>query len=71
MTRSSCCSAELKVSYGSEGTGCYLCAKCGKPCDAKEEKMSKRSESIVYDRDRLEAENAQLKAEINRLRSEK
>lgn len=112
MTRSSCCSAELKVSYGSEGTGCYLCSKCGKPCDAKEEKMSKRSqgekwfgtkaeimtelnndffqyqaglisvgtlcqkiadweykrsESIVYDRDRLEAENAKLKAEVGRL----
>lgn len=118
MSVSSCCSAELKVSYGSEGTGCYLCSKCGKACDAKEKKMSdsspkqgeqwfgtkaeimtelnndffqyqaglisvgtlcqkiadweyKRSESIVYDRDRLEAENAQLKAEINRLRSEK
>lgn len=111
MSVSSCCSAELKVSYGSEGTGCYLCNKCGKPCDAKEEKMSKRSqgerwfgtkaeimtelnndffqyqaglisvgtlcqkiadweykrsESIVYDRDRLEAENAKLKAALKK-----
>lgn len=31
---SNCCKAEMKASIADEGTGCYMCDKCGKPCDA-------------------------------------
>lgn len=31
--KSDCCGAAMKTSYGDEGTGCWLCANCGKPCD--------------------------------------
>lgn len=30
---SSCCGAPIKAHYADEGTGCYLCEKCGKACD--------------------------------------
>lgn len=30
---SSCCKAPVKTSIADEGTGCYICSKCGKPCD--------------------------------------
>jgi hypothetical protein len=30
---STCCSAPVKASIADEGTGCYLCTACGKPCD--------------------------------------
>ena len=29
---SECCKAQLKVDTGTEGTSCYMCAKCNKPC---------------------------------------
>ncbi len=34
---SSCCGASIRVegdSFG-EGTNCYICMRCGKPCDAE------------------------------------
>lgn len=33
LSLSDCCEAKVKTSIADEGTGCYICAKCGKPCD--------------------------------------
>ena len=30
---SNCCKAPIEVSTADEGTSCYICTKCGKPCD--------------------------------------
>jgi len=30
---SKCCEEIAKTSYADEGTGCFICPKCGKPCD--------------------------------------
>lgn len=35
MQTSNCCNKEVKVDCGSEGTCCYVCVGCGKPCDLK------------------------------------
>ena len=32
---SNCCNGELLTSSGEEGTSCYICSKCQKPCDVK------------------------------------
>lgn len=34
---SDCCRASLEVETADEGTSCYICGKCGKPCDAAQE----------------------------------
>lgn len=31
--KSKCCHANLRVSSSDEGTNCYMCTKCGEPCD--------------------------------------
>lgn len=65
MTLSSCCSAELEVDYDPDGTGCYLCSKCGKACDAVSERSNyEKGLSEVFELNRLKAENAQLKAAL-------
>jgi hypothetical protein len=33
--RSSCCGAQVRVDSGDEGTSCYVCEGCGKPCDVR------------------------------------
>lgn len=30
---SKCCKAEIEVNLGDEGTNCWLCGKCKKPCN--------------------------------------
>lgn len=32
---SDCCGALVDVSAADEGTGCWMCRECGKPCDAR------------------------------------
>jgi hypothetical protein len=32
---SSCCGVGVRVDSGDEGTSCYVCERCGKPCDAR------------------------------------
>lgn len=34
--RSNCCGAPVNVSEGDEGTNCYICSRCDKPCDVSE-----------------------------------
>lgn len=31
--KSNCCNALLTISTADEGTSCYICTKCQKPCD--------------------------------------
>lgn len=40
--RSKCCLAPAAVDYGEEGTNCYVCSACKKPCDllASEDKVA-------------------------------
>jgi hypothetical protein len=33
MNKSKCCKAETTTHFGEEGTNCYVCTKCKKPCD--------------------------------------
>lgn len=35
--KSSCCGAPLTVSTADEGTSCYICTQCDRPCDASSE----------------------------------
>ena len=37
-TLSLCCSAPAKPDISGEGTGCYFCTECVKPCDVKTER---------------------------------
>lgn len=42
---SKCCGAELDTHYGEEGTNCFVCSACKKPCSVIESK----SEDDFYD----------------------
>ena len=33
--RSKCCGRPVEVSEADEGTCCYICLACGKPCDTE------------------------------------
>lgn len=56
---SNCCGGFISVHCGGEGTSYYICDACGKPCDPATPK----------DRiEQLEKENAELKAEVERLK---
>jgi hypothetical protein len=39
--KSSCCQVEIKTSCADEGTCCYVCEKCGKPCDIWDDPKNK------------------------------
>lgn len=60
---SKCCKAELDTACGGEGTCCYVCKKCGKPCDPiGSEKIKSKSEtykenSLSQDCFRMNPEN--------------
>lgn len=43
---SSCCGGELLTSSGEEGTSCYICSKCQKPCDVKNHQHLKKLNEI-------------------------
>ncbi|HEX3956617.1 MAG TPA: hypothetical protein VHZ03_08290 [Trebonia sp.] len=36
---SGCCGAPVDVSAADEGTCCWMCRECGKPCDARPASM--------------------------------
>ena len=36
MDLSKCCNYSVKVNEADEGTCCYICNGCDKPCDLKE-----------------------------------
>lgn len=38
--KSKCCNADLMTSFGVEGTGCYVCLECMKPCDSRPHKRN-------------------------------
>lgn len=53
---SKCCNAPIKAHYAYEGTGCYVCEKCGKACDpaiphtkGTPEAQKPRIEKLDYD----------------------
>lgn len=39
---SNCCGASISVETADEGTSCYVCADCGKACDAFHPKYCNR-----------------------------
>lgn len=44
MNKSKCCKTETTTHSGEEGTNCYVCMKCEKPCDLKYSHQIKVSE---------------------------
>jgi hypothetical protein len=55
---SSCCKAPVTTSTADEGTSCYICTKCNRPCDTTptnpstvEEKLERIAMNIVYQLD--------------------
>ncbi len=44
---SNCCSAPMKLHQGDEGTNCFICSKCGKPCDTEKEKCKCEPEGFM------------------------
>lgn len=50
---SSCCQASIKTDCGDEGTCCFMCSKCNKPCDiyVEEELPNVRGDNPEYPED--------------------
>ena len=46
---SDCCGGELLTSSGEEGTSCYICSKCKKPCDVKNHQHLKKLDKKSFD----------------------
>lgn len=38
--KSNCCHEQVKVNEGDEGTNCYICSKCDRPCDIESGKVN-------------------------------
>jgi hypothetical protein len=44
---SNCCKAQVSVSSGDEGTSCFMCNKCKRPCDIANLEMLERGGILV------------------------
>lgn len=62
MTTSSCCGSTLSTHCADEGTQCFVCMNCGKPCDAVDWKL--QAETAEAERDKALAAASEMRAAI-------